>query len=232
MPLDHVLPPDLPDAAAAYVESMPPGRVELFSLAPLDRTGVACWNAIFLNEDGTRFHGVTPHGVGYGTTDAEAIVGTTGELAEAVHSAGAIARFPRRRRQLRRAGGGAGRAGHRRPADALPARRQPGGPRHGHGVGAGPALARRRERAGADGDRGVLGGRFHAGLPAVHHPHHQRAGRRPDAGFRHRPRHLRAAAARRQRHRVPRHGPRHRARSRRTAPPTRAPAHCWTGWRR
>ena len=93
---DHFLPPDIPDAAASYIESMPPGRVELFSLAPLDRTGVACWNAIFLNEDGTRFHGVTPHGVGYGTNDAEAIIGTTGELAEAVHSAGAIARFPRR----------------------------------------------------------------------------------------------------------------------------------------
>ena len=96
MPPDHYLPPNLPEAAVAYIESMPPGRVELFSLAPLDRTGVACWNAIFLNGDGTRFHGVTPHGVGYGTTDAEAIVGTTGELAEAVHSAGAIARFPRR----------------------------------------------------------------------------------------------------------------------------------------
>ncbi len=94
--MTHYLPPDLPDVAATYIESMPPGRVELFSLAPLDRTGVACWNAIFLNEDGTRFHGVVPHGVGYGTTDAEAIVGTTGELAEAVHSAGAIARFPRR----------------------------------------------------------------------------------------------------------------------------------------
>ncbi len=94
--MTHYLPPDIPDAAARYIDSMPPGRVELFSLAPLDRTGVACWNAIFLNEDGTRFHGVTPHGVGYGTTDAEAIVGTTGELAEAVHSAGAIARFPRR----------------------------------------------------------------------------------------------------------------------------------------
>ena len=91
----HFLPQDIPDAAAAYIDSMPPGRVELFSLAPLDRTGVACWNAIFLNQDGTRFHGVTPHGVGYGTTDAEAIIGTTGELAEAVHSAGAIARFPR-----------------------------------------------------------------------------------------------------------------------------------------
>jgi ribosomal protein S12 methylthiotransferase accessory factor len=96
MPPDHFLPPDLPEAAAAYIESMPPGRVELFSLAPLDHTGVACWNAIFLNADGTRFHGVTPHGVGYGTTDAEAIIGTTGELAEAVHSATAIHRFPRR----------------------------------------------------------------------------------------------------------------------------------------
>ena len=94
--MSHFLPQDIPEAAAAYIDSMPPGRLELFSLAPLDRTGVACWNAIFLNEDGTRFHGVTPHGVGYGTTDAEAIVGTTGELAEAVHSAGAIARFARR----------------------------------------------------------------------------------------------------------------------------------------
>ena len=92
----HFLPPNLPDAARAYIDSMPPGRVELFSLTPLDVTGVPCWNAIFLNEDGTKFHGVVPHGVGYGTTDAEAIIGTTGELAEAVHSAGAIARFPRR----------------------------------------------------------------------------------------------------------------------------------------
>jgi len=93
---DHVLPPNLPDAARAYVASMPKGRVELFSLTPLDRTGVACWNAIFLNEDGTRWHGVAPHGVGYGVDDASAIIGTTGELAEAVHSAVQIHR-PRRR---------------------------------------------------------------------------------------------------------------------------------------
>jgi ribosomal protein S12 methylthiotransferase accessory factor len=94
--MSHFLPKDIPDPVATYIDSMPPGRVELFSLSPLDKTGVACWNAIFLNEDGTRFHGVTPHGVGYGTTDAEAMIGTAGELAEAVHSAGAIARFPRR----------------------------------------------------------------------------------------------------------------------------------------
>jgi len=93
----HFLPPSLPDAAAAYVASMPEGRVELFSLSPLDRTGVSCWNAIFLNQDGTRWHGVAPHGVGYGVDDASAIIGTTGELAEAVHSATEIHRMERRR---------------------------------------------------------------------------------------------------------------------------------------
>ena len=92
----HVLPPSLPDAAVAYVNSMPEGRVELFPLSPLDRTGVACWNAIFLNADGTRWHGVAPHGVGYGADDDSAIIGTTGELAEAVHSAVQIWRLPRR----------------------------------------------------------------------------------------------------------------------------------------
>jgi ribosomal protein S12 methylthiotransferase accessory factor len=92
----HVLPPSLPDAASAYIDSMPDGRVELFSLTPLDRTGVACWNAIFLNRDGTRWHGVAPHGVGYGVDDDSAIIGTTGELAEAVHSAVQIHRMPRR----------------------------------------------------------------------------------------------------------------------------------------
>ena len=92
----HHLPPDLPDAAARYIDSMPEGRVELFPLTPLDRTGVPCWNAIFLNRDGTRWHGVAPHGVGYGVTDADAIVGTTGELAEAVHSAVQIHAMKRR----------------------------------------------------------------------------------------------------------------------------------------
>src|SRR4051794_37724798 len=92
----HVLPPRLPEAASRYVDYMPDGRVELFSLTPLDRTGVACWNAIFLNRDGTRWHGVAPHGVGYGVDDDSAIIGTTGELAEAVHSAVQIHQMPRR----------------------------------------------------------------------------------------------------------------------------------------
>ena len=92
----HFLPPTMPAAAQAYVDSMPPGRVELFSLSSLDHTGVACWNAIFLNQDGTRWHGVVPHGVGYGVDDDSAIIGTTGELAEAVHSATQIHRCERR----------------------------------------------------------------------------------------------------------------------------------------
>ncbi len=94
--MSHVLPKDMPDAAAAYVASMPEGRVELFPLSALDRTGVSCWNAIFLNKDGTRWHGVAPHGVGYGVDDASAIIGTTGELAEAVHSAVQVHRMERR----------------------------------------------------------------------------------------------------------------------------------------
>ena len=91
---DHVLPQSIPDAAAAYIDSMPPGRVELFSLTPLDRTGIPCWNIIFLAADGKPFKGETPHGVGYGATDADAIIGTTGELAEAVHSASGFAALP------------------------------------------------------------------------------------------------------------------------------------------
>ena len=91
------LPPDMPAAARAYVNSMPAGRVELFPLTALDVTGIPCWNAIFHDAGRRSWVGVAPHGIGYGSTDAEAIVGTTGELAEAVHSAAGIWRMERRR---------------------------------------------------------------------------------------------------------------------------------------
>ena len=139
----HHLPPDMPEAAARYVQSMPEGRVELFSLSPLDRTGVPCWNALFLNRDGTRWHGVAPHGVGYGVTDAEAIVGTTGELAEAVHSAVEIHRMTRRTATYAALRGEAGErgvadpltlcleagsdVGHETPLEWVPGRRWPSG---------------------------------------------------------------------------------------------------------
>ncbi|MGI3777459.1 MAG: YcaO-like family protein [Janthinobacterium lividum] len=90
-------PPALPPAAQAYVDSMPPGRVELFPLTGLDATGIPCWNAIFHDAAERSWVGVAPHGVGYGSTDDEAIIGTTGELAEAVHSAAGIWRMERRR---------------------------------------------------------------------------------------------------------------------------------------
>ena len=89
----HILPPGLPDPAAAYIESMPPGHVEMFSLTPLDATNVACWNTIFLNDHGRPFTGETPHGVGYGSTDADAMIGAAGELAEAVHAASGFTRM-------------------------------------------------------------------------------------------------------------------------------------------
>ncbi len=91
------LPPDLPAPARAYIDSMPDGRVELFPLTGLDRAGVPCWNAVFHDAQAQGWVGVAPHGVGYGGTDAEAMIGTTGELAEAVHSAAGIWRMPRRR---------------------------------------------------------------------------------------------------------------------------------------
>ncbi len=89
----HILPPGLPDPAISYIESMPPGHVEMFSLTPLDNTKVACWNTIFLNDEGLPFTGETPHGVGYGFDDPEAMIGATGELAEAVHAAAGFARM-------------------------------------------------------------------------------------------------------------------------------------------
>ena len=87
----------MPEAARAYLDSMPAGSVDLFPLTPLDRTGVPCWNAVFHDAAAQAWVGVAPHGVGYGSTDDEAIVGTTGELAEAIHSAAGIWRLERRR---------------------------------------------------------------------------------------------------------------------------------------
>ncbi len=89
----HVLPDNLPEPAVAYIDSMPPGHVEMFSLTSLDVTNIACWNTIFLNDDGRPFSGETPHGVGYGSTDQDAMIGATGELAEAVHSAAGFSRM-------------------------------------------------------------------------------------------------------------------------------------------
>ena len=84
-------------AARAYIDSMADGQVDLFPLTALDVTGVPCWNAVYYGPAPHGTGGLGTHGVGYGSTDAEAIVGATGELAEMVHSATGIARLARRR---------------------------------------------------------------------------------------------------------------------------------------
>ena len=78
------LPADLPDAARAYIEALPKGRLVGFPMTPLDRTGIPAWKvALFLDED-SRLPGNMPSGYGYGTTDGEAIVGALAEIAEAI----------------------------------------------------------------------------------------------------------------------------------------------------
>ncbi len=78
------LPADLPDAARAYIEALPKGRLVGFPMTPLDRTGVPAWKvALFLDED-SGLPGNMPSGYGYGTTDGEAIVGALAEIAEAI----------------------------------------------------------------------------------------------------------------------------------------------------
>ncbi len=78
------LPADLPDAARAYIEALPKGRLVGFPMTPLDRTGIPAWKvALFLDED-SRLPGNMPSGYGYGMTDGEAIVGALAEIAEAI----------------------------------------------------------------------------------------------------------------------------------------------------
>ena len=78
------LPADLPDAAIAYINGLPKGRLVAFSMTPLDRTGVPAWKVgLFLDDDG-KLPGNMPSGYGYGTTDHEAIVGALAEIAEAI----------------------------------------------------------------------------------------------------------------------------------------------------
>ena len=78
------LPADLPDAARMYIESLPPGRIVGFPLAPLDRTGVPAWKVALFLDDAGRLPGNMPSGYGYGATDGEAVIGALAEIAEAI----------------------------------------------------------------------------------------------------------------------------------------------------
>ncbi len=78
------LPADLPDAARAYVDALPRGKLVGFSMTPLDRTGVPAWKVGLFLDDPGRLPGNMPSGYGYGTTDGEAVTGALAEIAEAI----------------------------------------------------------------------------------------------------------------------------------------------------
>jgi ribosomal protein S12 methylthiotransferase accessory factor len=78
------LPRDLPDAARAYLDALPKGRLVAFPLAGLDRTGVCAWKAALFLDEAHGLPGAMPSGYGYGTTDGEAIIGALAEIAEMI----------------------------------------------------------------------------------------------------------------------------------------------------
>lgn len=78
------LPENLPDAARAYLDALPRGRVTGFPLAPLDRTGVPAWKVALFLDEAEHLPGNMPSGYGYGLTDDEAIIGAVAEIAEAI----------------------------------------------------------------------------------------------------------------------------------------------------
>ena len=88
------LPPDLGPAARTYLDAFPPGEVVAFPLTPLDRTGLPVW-VVALFPDDRRLANIMPYGVGYGSTDAQAVLGGLGECAEMIYS---VLTMPHRRR--------------------------------------------------------------------------------------------------------------------------------------
>ena len=87
------LPGDLPDAARAYLDALPAGEVVAFPLTPLDRTGLPVW-VVALFTDDSRLDGIMPYGVGYGATEAQAVLGGLGEIAEMVQPTLTLAGAP------------------------------------------------------------------------------------------------------------------------------------------
>ncbi len=77
------LPSDLGDAARAYMEALPIGDIVGFPIASIDRIGLPVWVVAFFPDDPC-LEGIMPYGVGYGETDAQAILGALGEVAEMV----------------------------------------------------------------------------------------------------------------------------------------------------
>ena len=89
------LPRPLPDAALAYLDALPPGRIVGFPITALDRTGVPVWVVALFLDESLGLIGAQPSGIGYGATDAQAIVGALGEIAEAIFPTLALQQRPK-----------------------------------------------------------------------------------------------------------------------------------------
>ncbi|WP_182084019.1 YcaO-like family protein [Aureimonas sp. ME7] len=76
--------PELPPAARAYRDALPPGRFVGFPLQGLDRTGVKAWKVALFLDDAGAMPGNLPSGYGYGFDDDTAIIGAFAEIAEAI----------------------------------------------------------------------------------------------------------------------------------------------------
>ncbi len=79
------LPHNLGHAARAYVEGMPKGEIVAFPITPLDVIGLPVWIVALFPED-PRLADIMPYGVGYGTTDEQAVLGGLGECLEMIYS--------------------------------------------------------------------------------------------------------------------------------------------------
>ena len=74
---------DLQPAARAYIDGFPAGEIAAFPIGPIDRVDVPVW-VVALFPDDAALAGIMPYGVGYGTTDEQAVLGSLGEIAEMV----------------------------------------------------------------------------------------------------------------------------------------------------
>ena len=79
------LPSNLGDAARAYVAGMPKGEIVAFPITGLDVVGLPVWIVALFPED-PRLADVMPYGVGYGTSDEQAVLGGLGECMEMIYS--------------------------------------------------------------------------------------------------------------------------------------------------
>lgn len=90
------LPSDLPPAARAYLDAFPAGDVIAFPITGLDRVGLPVW-VVALFPDDPALDGIMPYGVGYGVDDAQAVLGSLGEIAEMVFPTLTLQARPKRR---------------------------------------------------------------------------------------------------------------------------------------